>query len=189
MIRLEELELLIKSPATEPIPFDLAGFPSKGPDDAEVTLVKFADYQCSHCKQAHEILKTVLPDFLDRVRYVYLDFPINRSGISRKVAEGAVCADQQQRYWDYQELAFNQQQTLNQDSVIAIAEQLELDLPAFSRCLLDESTAARVKRAENQAIRAGLTGTPAFFINGRPVSLRQNLADELHAQLEQALDG
>ena len=189
LVRLEELQLLIEAPITEAIAFDLAGFPSKGPDDAKVTLVEFADYQCPHCKRTHQILKAVLPNYLDRVRYVYLDFPINRSGISRKIAEGAVCADQQQRYWDYQDRAFAQQEQLTETSVTAIAEQLQLDLPQFNRCLADEATAARVKRAEAQAIKAGLSGTPSFFINGRALELRQNLADELGAQLNQALEG
>ncbi|RDE22773.1 hypothetical protein DV711_09360 [Motiliproteus coralliicola] len=189
LVRLEELQLLIEAPTTEAIAFDLAGFPSQGPDDAKVTLVEFADYQCPHCKRAHEILKALLPQYLDRVRYVYLDFPINRSGISRKIAEGAVCADRQQHYWEYQDKAFEQQTQLTEASVTAIAEQLQLNLPEFNRCLADEATAAQVKRAEAQAIQAGLSGTPSFFINGHVLEPRQNLADELRAQLNQALEG
>ncbi|MEH6471268.1 MAG: thioredoxin domain-containing protein [Halopseudomonas sp.] len=188
LTQLNELQLFINPPTSDAVSIDIRGYPSKGKPDAEVVLVEFADYQCPHCKRAHETLKSVLTPYLDRVRYSYLDLPINRSGISRQVAEGAVCADQQQRFWDYQDSAFEQQAQLNQDSVRELAQQLNLDITAFNQCLQDSATAVKVKAAEQQAIAAGVTGTPTFFINGHKVRLKQSLEHELPQLLEQALN-
>ena len=68
------------------------GFPSKGKDNAKVTIVEFADYQCPHCKVAADSLKKVMDKFKDKVKFVFLDYPINPSGISRVVAEASHCA-------------------------------------------------------------------------------------------------
>ena len=187
LVDLNELQLHIEPPRSDAIAFELDGFPSKGDPDAKVTLVEFADYQCPHCRNAHQLLKQLLPQYLDRIRYVYLDFPINRSGISRKVAEGAVCADRQQRYWDYQDLAFERQAQLNEAAVTEMAAALKLDRQAFSACLQDPSTAEQVKRAEQQAIGAGVTGTPSFFINGHRVNVQNSLEQELPMLLDKAL--
>jgi len=187
LINLKELQLTMEAPVSPLVEIDTSGYPSKGPADAKVTLVEFADYQCPHCKEAHDSLAPVLEPYLNRVRFVYMDFPINRSGISRKVAEGAVCADQQDQFWAYQDRAFAQQASLSDASSRQIAEELGLDLSAFDSCVAAEATAAKVKAAEQRAIKAGSTGTPTFFINGQKVPLH-DVAKELPGLLEQALN-
>ena len=187
LVSLNELTWLQPPPESDAAQFDTTGYPSKGPQDAKVHLVEFADYQCPHCKHAHEALKPLLEPYLDRIRYSFMDFPINRSGISRKVAEGAVCADAQQQFWAYQDLAFRQQDQLNSDSPSDLASQLGLDMSAFATCLQEPATAAKVKHSEQQAIAAGVTGTPSFFINGVKLQVQQSLPNELITALEQAL--
>ncbi len=184
---LDELQINLQPPHAPFAQLDTEGYPSRGAADAKVTLVEFADYQCPHCRNAHLVLKELLEPWLDRVRYVYMDFPINRSGISRKVAEGAVCADAQGAFWEYQDLAYEHQQQLSIESPRQLAEQLQLDLNRFDSCYSADSTAARVKRAEQQAIAAGVTGTPSFFINGKKLSLR-NFRSDLEQQIREALE-
>ncbi len=130
-------------------------------------IVEFADYQCSHCKEASQTLHRLLTQYKDQIQLTYMDFPINRSGISRKVAEGAVCADQQDKFWEYNNLAFENQSQLTNDSPLAMAKELQLDTTKFDTCVTSPNTAKKVKASELQAINLGIRGTPAIFVNGR----------------------
>lgn len=164
---LGELEMQLKAPVAPVVNIDTLDYPAKGADDAKLTLVEFGDYQCHHCKEAFKLLQQQLPDYLDRVRYIYMDFPINSSGISRSVAEGAVCADQQQQFWPYHEMAFKQQDSLDSQSALDFAKALGLDMKAFTTCMTTDATAAKVEASAAQARELGLNRTPSFFLNGR----------------------
>jgi protein-disulfide isomerase len=152
------------------ITVDTHGYPFKGNDDAPVHIIEFADYQCSHCKEAHGILKHLLKNWPDQIKVTYMDFPINRSGISRIVAEGAVCADEQGKFWAYHDEAFADQSILSKTWPDKTANKLGLDATRFSTCLSAQSTKDKVKKSEQAAIAAGARGTPTFIVNGLKVS-------------------
>ena len=176
-------ELLVAKPEPPVVEIATEGFPSQGQTDAPVTVVEFADYQCPHCKYAAETIKRVLAQFTDQVRLVFMDQPINRSGISRHVAEGAVCAAQQDQFWAYHDLAFAQQQQLSTDSPLALAKTLGLDESQFSACLADPETKARVAQSKAEAQRLGVNRTPTFFINGKKL-----VTDDLESGLIEAIE-
>ncbi|ALG67756.1 DsbA family protein [Beggiatoa leptomitoformis] len=163
-------ELLVAEPVAPIADIHFTGYPAKGNLNADITVVEFADYQCPHCKHAVEDVKKLMAAFGEKIKLVYMDYPINASGISRTVAEGAVCADQQGKFWEYHELAFEQQATLKTDSPQEFAGLLKLDEAAFKKCLAEPATKAKVKTAENEALRLGLAGTPSFFVNGKLVN-------------------
>ena len=117
-------EFLLKKPIAPVVNINIDGFPMTGNKKSEVTVVEFADYQCPHCKHAYEIMKKLKKDHKDKFKLVFIDFPINRSGISRKVAEGAYCAMQQGKFWEYHGAAFDAQSSLNNDSAKSLAEGL-----------------------------------------------------------------
>ncbi|WP_421868431.1 DsbA family protein [Motiliproteus sp.] len=167
------------------LPIELDGYPSKGNPNAPITLVEFADYQCPHCKNAGPITKQLLKEYGDKVRLVYRDFPINRSGISRKVAEAAVCADRQGQYWPFHELAFERQSYLSNISVEMLAEEAELDMDAFNSCLKTGEPQQIVAASQAEARELGINSTPTFFVNGRP--LPHNHGDLL-AKLKSLID-
>lgn len=174
---------VLEAPGDPPIAFDLDGFPVRGRVDAPVTVVEFGDYQCPRCQRAVSILKGLLERHPETVRLVYLDFPVNRSGISRLVAEGAVCAQAQDAYWSYHDLAFERQARLDEASPRAIAGDLGLDLESFDACLAGPGPRARVRRGEQQARALRISGTPAVYVNGRPLP-----GSDLAAALEARVD-
>lgn len=182
-----QFELLIAKPQPPVAIIDTEGFPSKGGKFAPVEIVEFADYQCPHCKTGSEVVKKLAERYGEKVRVIYMDYPINRSGISRKVAEGGVCADQQGKFWAYHENAFKQQASLSEDSPLALAKELELDTQRFSDCLADDKTREKVGRSKSEARRLGLSSTPSFFINGVKVTAHDNLERELADAIDQAL--
>jgi protein-disulfide isomerase len=109
---------------------------------------------------------------------------INRGGLdSRNIAEGAVCADQQGKFWEYHDLAFQRQTELRPGAAQELAKQLGLDEEAFSSCLESADTKAKVARSKTEANRLGATSTPTFFVNGRQV-----LTDNVEAGLTEAID-
>jgi protein-disulfide isomerase len=161
------------------------GRPTRGAAKAKVTIVEFADYQCPHCKEAGEVLERVLKTYDGKVNLVYLDFPINPSGVSLAVAHGAVCADEQGRYWDYHDKAFAQQRSLDAGSPAKLAEDVKLDMARFKACLESPRPKERVAQDRAQGERLGLSGTPAIFVAG--LKVRGYDQKELEAAIDGAL--
>lgn len=162
-----KFSLALVEPVAPQIEISTKGFPASGPEGAKVEIIEFADYQCPHCSHAADSLKKVLDQYGKQVRFVYIDFPINRSGVSRVVAEGGVCAEEQGKYWEYHYLAFKEQRSLTNDSPVAFAKNLKLDDKKFSKCLEAKKTKEAIELAKKEGERVGVQGTPTIFINGR----------------------
>ena len=179
-------ELSLPKPIAPHAELAVDDFPRKGASNPTVTIVEFADYQCPHCQKAAKVLSEMLDRYPDDLEIVYVDFPINRSGISRIVAEGAVCAKQQGKFWEYHDLAYADQIILNENTPTQIARALKIDMASFETCLMSPSPKEHVRRAEDEALRLGLTGTPTLFLNGRRLHLHDLLTD-LPIEIESVL--
>lgn len=177
----------LPTPAAPLVKLNIDGFPSKGNSDAPVTIVEFADYQCPHCKAAAPTIKDMLRRFPNKVRLVFVDYPINPSGISRLVAKGAACANSQGRFWDYQDLAFARQSSLTASSPEALATELGLDKAAFSKCYSSQEAEQPVAKAEAEAVRIGIHSTPTLYVNGRRLRVVRSMADDLNTAVLQAI--
>jgi protein-disulfide isomerase len=178
-------EVLLRTPTALPVNIDILGYPTKGKADAPVHIVEFADYQCPYCKNAAEALKKLLDEQPETIKLTYMDMPVNKSGISLLIAHGGVCADQQGHFWDYNNLAFATQAELNADTPLTLARTLKLDEKVFSECLQQAETKEKVANSKNEALRLGVTGTPAVFVNGRRVHLF-DLNTDLRSAVAQA---
>ncbi len=165
-----KFKLALTAPQAPVFSINTDGYPSKGKKGSKVVLVEFADYQCPHCKAASDVLKKVFEKYKTKMQLVYIDFPINRSGISRKVAEGGVCADQQKKYWEYHYMAFDMQKQLSDDSPMELAKKLKLNEKDFEKCLNSTKTKEKVAQGKKEGERIGVKGTPAIFINGRKIA-------------------
>lgn len=179
-VTLPEPEALVFEVKTE-------GYPSKGSTNATVTLVEFADFQCPHCKEGSEIADKVLKKYSDKMRIVYRHMPINPSGISRKVAAASICADQQGKFWEYHDLAFKDQEKLDENSPLKLANELKLDEAKIKTCLDDPKTKEALDASEAEGRSLGVNGTPAFFLNGKPFRPQLDMEKELTAAVESAL--
>jgi len=131
-------------------------------------------------------LRRIAERYRDEVRIVFMDFPINPSGISRAVAEGAACADRQDGFWRYHDLAFDRQGGLSRDSAAQLAAELGIDVEAFRACLDSAFPRERVARSEAQARRLGLSATPTIFLNGRRLHLH-DLENDLPREIDKIL--
>jgi protein-disulfide isomerase len=143
--------------------------PSKGPEKAKVTIVEFSDFQCPYCIKAEDTVKQVLATYGDKVRFVYRDYPLPGHPLAPKAAEAAHCAADQNKYWEMHEKLFASRE-LEVPQLKKHAKELGLDAAKFDQCLDSGSKAAVVEANREAGNKAGVSGTPAFFINGRLIS-------------------
>jgi protein-disulfide isomerase len=144
--------------------------PARGPADAPVTIVEFSDYQCPFCRRAEPTLNEVLSRYQGKVRFVFRHFPLDRiHPLARGASEAAACADQQGKFWEYHGELFAENAQLDRAGLDALAEKTGLDTAAFKLCMDERRTQALVQKDVEAGAAAGVSGTPAFFINGIPL--------------------
>src|SRR3990172_10280657 len=109
-----------------------AGFPSKGPASAPVTIVEFSDFECPFCGGLFPTLKQIEKTYSDQVRLVYRQFPLtNIHPYAQKAAEASLCANDQQHFWEVHDSMFGNQRELSIADLKQRAVDLKLDAPAF----------------------------------------------------------
>ncbi|HUI26540.1 MAG TPA: DsbA family protein [Candidatus Kryptonia bacterium] len=142
--------------------------PSRGPANAPVTIIEFSDYQCPFCGQAEQSVQQVLSAYKDQVRLVYRDFPLSEiHPHAQKAAEAARCAGDQGKYWEYHSKLFQNQKQLAASQLEQLAADLQLDKSRFQQCLNSSKHEKAVLADFETGSSVGVSGTPAFFINGR----------------------
>jgi protein-disulfide isomerase len=104
------------------------------------------------------------------VRVVFRDFPLSIHAQAPKAAEAATCADEQGKFWEMHDRLFGNQQALQVADLKKHAAELALDTSRFDQCLDSGKYAAEWKKDVDDGTRLGVTGTPAFFVNGRFLS-------------------
>jgi protein-disulfide isomerase len=150
--------------------------PIKGPANAPITIVEFSDFQCSYCKRAVGVLDQVLERYPGQVKLAFRDFPIvNIHPQAERAAEAAHCAAEQGKFWEFHDLLFAKQDTIPTSNFAEHAKTLGLEVSAFQTCLDGRKYQEKVERNYAAGVKAGVSGTPAFFINGRLLSGAQPL--------------
>jgi len=173
--------VLLPTPTPTPdLDFEEETHAVMGNPDAPVTMIEFSDYQCPFClRYFNDTLEKVKANYVEtgKVFYVFKDFPITQiHPQAPKAAEAAECAGEQGQYWAMHDRLFQGQQAewnQNPDAVNIFkgyAEELGLDMDAFNDCFDSGKYADEVAADLDEGLRAGVTGTPSFFINGQMVS-------------------
>jgi protein-disulfide isomerase len=164
----------VTSYLTPPPPLRLAVVakgPSRGPADAPITIIEFEDFQCPFCKKAQSIFEEVRLRYQDKVKFVHRDFPLDElHPTTSRTHEAARCAEQQQKFWPYRDVLYKNAPTASVDQLTAYAREVGADVTAFAQCLKEERFKSEVAQDRVEGDRLGISGTPAFFINGRLLS-------------------
>lgn len=143
--------------------------PVLGPEDAPITIVEFSDFRCGFCGRFHQqTFYPLLEQYEGKIRFVYRDFPVVGG---ERAALAAECADDQGVFWPYHDLLFDNQSALSSDEALIdlVSQAGEVDIETFTSCLANETHAAEIQADFADGRAYGVGGTPAFFINGRPV--------------------
>ena len=170
------IETYLKAPPLFRAEVPTTGAPSKGPEYAPVTIVKFEDYQCPFCKEVQPIVTELLSRYNGKIRLVHKDLPLDSiHPQARQAAEAARCADEQGKFWSYHDVLYANSPNVSQENLKSYAKEVGLDVNAFDRCLGSGKFKAVVQKDVIDGARLGVTGTPVFFINGREISGNQPL--------------
>jgi protein-disulfide isomerase len=166
----------LKAPAVFRAEVGVDGAPFKGSATAPVTIVEFTDFHCPYCKRVLPTLGQLESQYGGKVKLVFRDYPIdNLHPTVRKAHEAARCAHDQGKFWAYHDAVFANAPKASPEQLKTYAQEVGLDVPAFEQCLSSGAYQAVVQRDVEEGTRVGVTGTPAFFINGRLVSGAQPL--------------
>lgn len=169
--------------------FTLEGVPHKGPEDAPVTVVEFADFECPHCRTASAMMEQISEKYDEQVAIYFKQFPLQSHGNAEKAARASLAAHRQGKFWKMHDLIFENQQSLSGDKFDRFANRLGLNVSKFQQDMNGQEVSTAVQRDKKEGEAAGITGTPALFINGRryagelqPAAISQAIEAELAAE-------
>ena len=158
----------------EPTPELADSDPSLGNPKAPVTIVEFGDFQCPFCQRffmttEREVIEKYVKS--GKVRWVYRDFPLTGiHDMAQKAAEASECANEQEKFWPYHDLLYTRQQALSVPNFKSWARELGLKGEQFDSCLDSGKYFDETQKDFQDGQAAGVTGTPASFVNGKLIS-------------------
>ena len=147
--------------------FNLDGLAFQGDTNAVITMIEFSDIECPYCAAyltetfpwiEHDYIKTA------KVRYGLLNFPLEMHPQARGAAAAVNCAGQQGRFWEMRARLIASQNNLTPETFLKTAARLGLQTNTFNECLTSAATTNGISQKMAEATRAGVTGTPTFFI-------------------------
>jgi len=159
-----EVTILVRPPRLDVRP-DLNRI--KGSPKAPVMIVEFSEFQCPYCQSVQPTLAGLLAKYKGQVGVSFRDFPLRQiHPQAQAAAEAARCAGDQGKFWEYHDLLFAASGKLDSASLVQYAKNAAINESAFKTCLDSGKFRAAIEQDVQEGRRLGVTGTPAFFING-----------------------
>jgi protein-disulfide isomerase len=151
------------------------GEPLRGSKNAKVTIVEFTDFECPFCMRAQKSTKELRDRYGDRISFVFKDFPLDfhQNAMGAHIAASCVQREKPEAFWAFFDGLFDparDKATLQMDSLRARALSLGVDAGKFEACMNDPSIMKEIEDDIKEGSAIGVSGTPAFFINGRLIS-------------------
>jgi protein-disulfide isomerase len=145
--------------------------PVRGNLSAPVTIVVFSDFECPFCKVGEQTLMSVYQKYNGNVAVIFKNFPLTTIHPNAyNSALAAECANEQGKFWEYHDYLFSHNNALSPLELKNYAGDLALDTARFNECFDKQRYAFNVQRDMDVGRQLGISGTPAFFINGRRLS-------------------
>lgn len=161
------VEIYLQEPESATAKVSTEGSPSIGPKDAPVTVFEFSDYQCPACRQGHDTVRKVREIYSGQVRWIFKNYPLKMHSNAGPAAEAALCAADQNKFWDYQDGLYASKDELTAEKLQQLAVDLGLAPAPFKQCFETGKYKAKVEQDVEDARKAGVDRTPTFIINGK----------------------
>ena len=162
----------------------------KGKGDAAITIVEYSDFECPFCGAFYGSntalidkfkaqdpsyqsgYPNIMSEYVDtgKVRYVFRHFPLSFHQKAMPAALASECAAEQGKFWEMHDLIFENQDAMGDDDLKSYAVDLGLDTSKFNTCLDSQKYKEKVQKQMAEGQKNGISGTPGFFINGKPIS-------------------
>lgn len=146
--------------------------PTLGNVDAPVTLIAFEDFECPFCERfSQQTLPLIIDEFVKsgKVRIVWKDFPLSIHSRAQETHEAGRCAWEQDKFWEYHNEIYSNQNNLGTNDLKRYAKNLGLNESQFTSCLDSGKYTALIREKISEGTSIGVSGTPSFLINGRLV--------------------
>ncbi len=145
----------------------VAGSPVLGGPAAKITVVEFSDFQCPYCAQAVGEINAVLKAYPSQVKLIFKQFPLEMHPQAELAAKASLAAQKQGKFWEMHDAMFAHQNQLSSEGIKSLAQAAGLDMTKFDADLASTEVSETVIRDVQDGDRAGVEGTPSFFINGQ----------------------
>jgi protein-disulfide isomerase len=142
----------------------------EGAKDAPVTIIEYSDFQCPYCARFYtDTLPQIRTDYIDtgKVKLIFRNFPLSFHANAQKAAEAVLAAGEQGKFWEMHDKLFENSNALSVDAEKQWARELGLNGQQFDAALDSGKYAAKVAAEAKQGQADGVSGTPAFLINGK----------------------
>lgn len=149
-------------------PVPIAGAPARGPADAKLTVVAFTDFRCPFCVRGNETLDKLVDDYRQDIRVVYKYLPL-QGPMASSAALGAWAAGQQGKFWEFHDALYAHGHRFSIPDLELIAMRLELDMERWYADLDSPQAKKEIRKDIELARKLGISGTPTYFVNGRPL--------------------
>lgn len=177
-------------------PVPIGDSATRGPADAPITIIAFSDFQCPFCARGHETMEELRSLYGDRIRFVFKHFPLPGHPAGVLASRASFAALDAGKFWEFHDAVFAFGSRFDGRDLLAIGSQLGISQVALEEAMTGEQHDAIIEADIDLAIRLGVTGTPAYFINGRPIvgarpliDFRMLIAEELDRVAAARADG
>ncbi len=164
-------------------------------EEAPVTLPikveEFTDFQCPYCALYHPVIKTIVSEFSDNVDYRFVNYPLLELHPNVKIAhQAAIAAGNQDKFNEYSDLLFNNQENQLETDLVKYAVELNLDITKFTVDLNSQETIDKVNADMTEGQNRGINATPTFYINGDRVIFKADDNPEivLRAKIQELIN-
>jgi protein-disulfide isomerase len=167
--------------------FTFEDTPLLGNEHAPITIVEFAEFECSYCANLAPILEKLVEESNGSVRLLFKHFPLKSHPGSLLACEAAQAAKRQGKFWDMYDFLFAHLENQTMDDILKYAKEIGLDLNKFKRDLKDKKLLEHIERDKMEGVRAKVQGTPTLFIDGKLYNFRHDedfLKDMINEEAE-----
>lgn len=160
---------------------------TRGPSDADVTVVEYFDPNCPHCKTFHETMKPLVSEYEDRVRFVFKPFPLRGSSLPE--IQALYAADREDKFFDMLEAQYARQSRtgITEQDLRAIASEIDMNPDILMSRIDADKYREQVIEQRKRAINIGVSSTPTVLVNGQFVGSRS--AECMEVFIERAMEG
>lgn len=152
--------------------------PSIGQKDSPVNIVIYSDFKCEYCANQEKVIRKVLDEYRDRIRFIWKDYPEAKlDADSFQASVAARCAQAQGAFWNYHDLLFDREEALNEKNFYQIAQDLDLDMVNFKDCFVNQKTRNLIIDDMTEAEALGIDGIPFMYVNDQQLVGELNYDD------------
>lgn len=150
-------------------PVPIGDAPTRGPADAPITIVAFSDFQCPFCAKGDATMRELAARYGDQIRFVFKHFPLPGHPRGALASRASFVAMQAGKFWEFHDAVFDLDSSFTPDDLLELGASLGLDRGALEQAMSGETHDDVIEADIALGMRLGVTGTPAYFVNGRPI--------------------